>query len=58
MVGARGGEWQVRYPMSEFAARHNASATRETSDPDEAYPGRFEPSRRGRPSYWSQLPWA
>jgi uncharacterized cupin superfamily protein len=58
MVGARGGEWQVRYPVSELAARHNASATRETSDPDEAYPGRFEPSRRGRPSYWSQLPWA
>jgi uncharacterized cupin superfamily protein len=57
MVGARGGEWQVRYPRSEFAAHHNASAAQETSSPDEAYAD-FEPSRRERPSTWSQLPWA
>src|SRR5689334_14430310 len=57
MVGARVGEWQVRYPESEFAARHGASAAAETSDPDVAYAD-FEPSRRERPSAWSQLPWS
>jgi uncharacterized cupin superfamily protein len=58
MVGGRSGEWQVRFPASELAARHNASAEHDSSDPDEVYIGTFEPSRRGRPSYWSQLPWA
>ena len=57
MVGARVGEWQVRYPESEVAARHGASAAAETSDPDVAYAD-FEPSRRERPSAWSQLPWS
>jgi uncharacterized cupin superfamily protein len=58
MAGARGADWNVLYPVSELAARHGASADRETSDPDEAYIPRFEPSRRGRPSYWDRLPWA
>jgi uncharacterized cupin superfamily protein len=59
MVGARSGEeWKVRYPVSEFASRHGASVDEETSDPDQAYAGRFEESRRGRPDYWDQLPWA
>jgi uncharacterized cupin superfamily protein len=57
MVGSRSGDWQVRYPVSELAARHRASAAQETVDPDEAYAG-FEPSRRERPSSWSRLPWA
>ena len=57
MAGARGDDWNVRYSVSELAARHRASAARETSDPDQAYAG-FEPSRRGRPSYWDRLPWA
>jgi uncharacterized cupin superfamily protein len=57
MVGARGGDWSVHYPVSEKAQRHGASADAETSDPDEAYAG-FEPSRRERPSSWDQLPWA
>jgi uncharacterized cupin superfamily protein len=57
MTGARGGEWQVTYPVSELAQRFGASAARETNDPDEAYAD-FELSRRERPSYWSQLPWA
>jgi uncharacterized cupin superfamily protein len=57
MIGARMGDWQVRYPRSEFAAGHGASAAAETSDPDEAYAD-FEPSRREHPSSWSQLPWA
>jgi hypothetical protein len=43
--------------VSELAARHGASAQEETSDPSQAYVG-FEPSRRGRPSYWGRLPWA
>jgi uncharacterized cupin superfamily protein len=57
MVGSRTGEWTVRYPVSEVAARHGASAARETSNPDEAYAD-FEPSRRERPSYWDRMPWA
>lgn len=60
MAGSRPapGAWSVVYPVSEVAARYGASVTAETSDPDEAYVGRFEPSRRERPSYWDSLPWA
>jgi uncharacterized cupin superfamily protein len=58
MAGSREGEWSVRYPVSELAARYGASAERETADPREAYVGTFEPSRRERPSYWNRLPWA
>ncbi len=57
MVGSRTGEWNVRYPVSEAAARHGASVEREVTSPDEAYVD-LEPSRRGRPSYWAGLPWA
>jgi uncharacterized cupin superfamily protein len=57
MVGARRDPWQVNYPVSELAARHGASAETETPDPDVAYAD-FEPSRRERPAYWDQLPWA
>lgn len=57
MAGARGESWNVVYPVSEVAARHGSSAATETTSPDEAYAG-FEPSRRGRPAYWDQLPWA
>ena len=58
MTGSRMGDWRVHYPVSELAARHGASVDEETSDPQRAYVGRFEPSRRGRPSYWDRLPWA
>jgi quercetin dioxygenase-like cupin family protein len=58
MVGARWGEWRVRFPVSEPAAGYGASADREVTSPREAYVGRIEPSRAGRPTYWSQLPWA
>jgi len=59
MVGTRVGDWRVRYPVSELAAQYDASAVRETTEPDEAYTeAGFEHSRRERPSYWSQLPWA
>ena len=57
MVGSRTGEWTVRYPVSEVAARHGASVEREVTSPDEAYAD-FEHSRRGRPSGWDELPWA
>jgi uncharacterized cupin superfamily protein len=57
MAGGRSGDWKVRYPVSELAAGYDASAKKETPDPDEAYVG-FEPSRRERPSYWDRLPWA
>jgi len=58
MTGCRTGDWHVRYTVSELAARHGASVEEETSDPEQAYVGRFEPSRRERPSYWDRLPWA
>jgi uncharacterized cupin superfamily protein len=59
MVGARGEDWHVRYPVSELAGRYGASAEEETDDPRQAYTGSgFEPSRRARPSYWDRLPWA
>jgi uncharacterized cupin superfamily protein len=57
MTGTRSEDAQIRYPVSELAARHGASAEAETNDPDEAYAD-FEPSRRGRPAYWAELPWA
>jgi uncharacterized cupin superfamily protein len=56
MVGSRTGAWTVRYPVSELAARHGASVERETDSPAEAY-AEWEPSRRGRPSFWTRLPW-
>ena len=57
MVGGRSEDWQVRYPVSEFASRYDASSAEDTSDPDQAYV-QFTRSRRERPSYWDQLPWA
>jgi uncharacterized cupin superfamily protein len=57
MCGSRTGEWTVRYPVSEVAAKHGASVEREVASPDEAYAD-WAPSRRGKPSYWADLPWA
>jgi uncharacterized cupin superfamily protein len=37
MVGARGEGKRLHYPVSEAAARHGASAPRETDSPAEAY---------------------
>jgi uncharacterized cupin superfamily protein len=37
MVGARGGEETVTYPVSELARRYGASVERATSDPEQAY---------------------
>jgi uncharacterized cupin superfamily protein len=59
MTGARGENWNVRYPVSELAARYGASAEEETTDPRQAYTrAGFAPSRRERPSYWDRLPWS
>ena len=62
MAGARGPatqaeEWQVRYPVSEVAARYGASVAEGTSDPAHAYT-EVEWFRRERPPYWDRLPWA
>ena len=62
MAGARGPatqseELQVRYPVSELAARYGASVAEETSDPAQAYT-EVEWFRRERPPYWARLPWA
>jgi hypothetical protein len=54
MAGARSEDEQLRYPVSELAARYGASAEEETSDFKQAY-ARFGPSRRERPSYWDRL---
>jgi uncharacterized cupin superfamily protein len=46
MIGARPGE-PLRYPASELAARYDASAAQDTSDPAEAYADwRAEPWER------------
>lgn len=59
MAGARWGDWNVRYRVSELAARYGASVREESTSPREAYSSMgFAPSRRERPSYWGRLPWA
>jgi uncharacterized cupin superfamily protein len=47
MIGSRPDE-QLRYPVSEAAAKYGASVAKETDQPDEAYadwPGEYEPVR-------------
>jgi uncharacterized cupin superfamily protein len=56
-VGTRHEPEQLRYPVSELAARYGASAEADTTDPREAY-ARFERPRPDRPEYWDELPWA
>lgn len=51
MIGSRPEVETLLYPVSEVAAKHGASAARETDDPDEAYAdwaGDYQPVR---------LPW-
>ena len=55
MVGAHVSP-EGRYPVSELAARYGASVKTETSDPERVY-ATAERFRRGRPPYWSRLPW-
>jgi quercetin dioxygenase-like cupin family protein len=55
MGGARSSP-EVRYPVSELAARYGASVEQETSNPEQAY-AKAERFRRERPACWSRLPW-
>ena len=55
MVGAHVSP-EVRYPVSDLAARYGASVEKETSDPEQVY-ATAERFRRERPPYWSRLPW-
>ena len=51
MLGARP-DVDIRYPVSEVAAKHGASVATETGEPDEAYadwPGEYEPVRLAWP---------
>jgi len=57
MVGARAEDERLLYPESQLAARHGASAERETESPEEAY-ARFAEPKPGRPQGWERLPWA
>ena len=57
MVGARTEDEQVLFEKSELAARYGASPEEATADGKQAY-APFEPAKRGRPSYWDELPWA
>lgn len=48
MIGTRPEREELLYPVSEVAAKHGASAAKETSSGDEAYadwPGEYEPAR-------------
>lgn len=56
-VGARKEPGQLRYPVSELAAKYGASADEDTTEPREAY-ARFDRPQPGRPDYWHELPWA
>jgi uncharacterized cupin superfamily protein len=57
MAGARSGDPQVHYPVSELAERYGAGVDEATSDWRQAY-ATVEPSQRRRPPYWNRLPWA
>jgi uncharacterized cupin superfamily protein len=57
MAGARSEDERLLYPVSEVAARHGASAERETTSPEEAYASFARPAE-GRPDGWDELPWA
>jgi len=56
MVGSRSHP-EVRYPVSEIAARYGAGVAEETSDWRQAY-ATVEQFRRERPPNWAPLPWA
>ena len=57
MCGARTAGEQVRYPVSELAARYSASVNDETSDPGEAHAPFGKPELQ-RPPRWDSLPWS
>jgi uncharacterized cupin superfamily protein len=45
MAGSRAGGFEVIYPVSEVAAKYDASVREETSKPDEAY-AQFRPDEQ------------
>lgn len=51
MMGFRPAEKKLLYPVSEVAAKHGASAVKETSDPREAYAGMSFFTEPGQPSW-------
>ncbi len=56
MAGTRS-DARGHYPVSELAARYDASVEEETSDWRQAYAS-YERMRRERPASWDRLPWA
>ena len=57
MVGARRPDFELVYPVSELALRHDAGVEVEATSPREAYAGAPE-ERVERPTYWDELPWS
>ena len=57
MVGARRDDRVIGYPVSEIAARYDASVETETDSPAEAYAS-YPPPEAARPASWDRLPWA
>jgi len=51
MVGHRPAALELLYPVSEVAARHGASAAKQTSDPRKAYAGMPRFTETGKPSW-------
>ncbi len=56
MVGAIAEDEGLRYPVSELAGKHGASAEAETTSGQEAYAS-YEGPGPGRPDGWDGLPW-
>jgi hypothetical protein len=56
MIGVRGDDVEIVYPVDEVAARHGASANEETDRPREAY-AKYSRPVPGRPE-WKDVPWA
>ena len=56
-VGTRPSKEELRYPVSEIAARYDGSAVAETDDGGVAYAG-SPPTEPGQPTSWDALPWA
>ena len=55
MIGARREQETFGYPVSAVAAKYGASASKETSDPDEAYAGSPGRLRAGAPPVAARL---
>ena len=57
VVGARGGDKEIRYPRSGAAIRRGAGVETETTSSSEAYAA-FPHWRPARPEGWNDFPWA